>query len=67
MTSTSPFGESSFPLWTVGFDDERVGTFDNERAALDFAHFDSQLEGVTAVVVRHDADGTMTVIAEFVR
>lgn len=60
-------GESNFPRWTVGFDDERVGVFATEQEALDFAHFDSQLEGVTAVVARHDADGTMTVIAEFVR
>ena len=62
-----PDSLSALSTWAVGFDNERVATFDNEEAAVEFAHVDSQLEGVTAVVVRHDPDGTATVIAEYIR
>lgn len=57
------------PRWVVGTDrdDEFSIVFDNEQAALYFAEFDSQLSERTAVVARHDPDGMMTVIAEFVR
>lgn len=54
--------------WTVGIDDDREGywKFDSEQAAVDFAHFDSQLEGAAAVVLRWDG-ALATVVAEFVR
>jgi hypothetical protein len=57
------------PVWIVGIDDDREGTwqFDNEDAALAFAHFDSQLVGATAVVIRSDPDGHITVVATYVR
>lgn len=54
-------------VWWVGFDDERVARFDNEEAAIRFAHIDSQLEDRTAVVTRVDPDGTMTVVYTEVR
>ena len=55
--------------WTVGTDrdDEAAFRFDSEQAAVQFARFDSELENRTAVVIRHDSDGTATVLAEFVR
>jgi hypothetical protein len=51
-------------LWTVSFDDdyERVFHFDDEASAVEFAEIDAQLEGVLAVVGRHDPDGTTTVL-----
>jgi hypothetical protein len=52
-------------VWTVGFDDERVAAFASEEAAIRFAEIDSQLEGVTAVVTRHDPDGSITILTEF--
>ena len=58
---------SDAPFWTVGFDDERVARFDDEPKALQFAEFDSQLEDVTAIVMRHDPDGVAHIVAEFVR
>lgn len=53
--------------YLVGFDGERVARFDTEAEALVFAEFDSQLENVTAIVMRADPDGVFTVLAEFVR
>lgn len=60
--------EAERPAWTVGFDNDRCMTlFDSEQDAIDFAHIDSQLESVAAVVLRHNPDGTVTVVAEFPR
>ena len=53
--------------WYVGFDDERIASFDDEASAVKFAEFDSQLEDTTAVVTRHEDDGTAVVVATFVR
>jgi hypothetical protein len=55
--------------WVVGTDrdDEFTARFDSEPAAIAFAEVDSQLEDRTAVVIRHDPDGTATVVAEFLR
>lgn len=51
----------------VGFDDERVAKFDDEQDAIEFAHFDSQLENTAAVVTKVHDNGTIEAIALFDR